>query len=64
MVAAQRFNAAKNRQFSTIYCSISNSTQWRFLKLEENVVTIDLMDYLLPPVGEILGIFLWTLKNS
>ncbi|MBD2438782.1 hypothetical protein [Nostoc sp. FACHB-110] len=64
MVAAQRFNVAKNRPISVIYGSISNGTQWRFLKLEENLVTIDLMDYPLPPVEEILGILVWMVKNS
>jgi len=64
MVAAQRFNAAKNRPISVIYGSISNGTQWRFLKLEENVVTIDLMDYPLPPVEEILGVLVWMVQNS
>ncbi|MEA5514198.1 hypothetical protein [Nodularia sp. UHCC 0506] len=64
MVAAQRFNAAKNRQFSVIYGSISSGTQWRFLKLEGDTVTIDLMDYSLPPVEEILGMLVWMIKNG
>ncbi|NMG21305.1 hypothetical protein [Brasilonema bromeliae] len=64
MVAAQRFNAAKNRPISVIYGSISNGTQWRFLKLEDNTVTIDLMDYPLPPVEQILGILVWMVQNG
>ncbi|MBW4632630.1 MAG: hypothetical protein KME30_12265 [Iphinoe sp. HA4291-MV1] len=64
MVAAQRFNAAKNRPVSVIYGSISSGTQWRFLKLEDNTVTIDLMDYPLPPVEQILGILVWMVQNS
>ena len=64
MVAAQRFNAAKNRPVSVIYGSITSGTQWRFLKLEENIVTIDLMDYPLPPVDEILGILVWMVEND
>ena len=64
MVAAQRFNAAKNRPVSVIYGSITSGTQWRFLKLEENVVTIDLMDYPLPPLDEILGILVWMIENA
>ncbi|MEO1377024.1 MAG: hypothetical protein AAFW70_22560 [Cyanobacteria bacterium J06635_10] len=64
MVAAQRFNAAKNHPVSVIYGSITSGTQWRFLKLSENTVTIDLMDYPLPPIEEILGIFVWMLENG
>ncbi|MBN3938694.1 MAG: hypothetical protein V7L21_13600 [Nostoc sp.] len=64
MVAAQRFNAAKNRPVAVIYGSISSGTQWRFLKLEDNLVTIDLMDYPLPPVEQILGFLVWMVQNS
>ncbi|MEH2061063.1 MAG: hypothetical protein V7K50_02130 [Nostoc sp.] len=64
MVAAQRFNAAKNRLVPVIYGSISSGTQWRFLKLEDNTVTIDLMDYPLPPVEQIIGFLVWMLENG
>jgi hypothetical protein len=64
MVAAQRFNAAKNRLIPVIYGSITSGTQWRFLKLEDNTVTIDLMDYPLPPVEQILGFLVWMLQNG
>ena len=64
MVAVQRFNAAKNRPVSVIYGSITSGTQWRFLKLEGNTVTIDLMDYPLPPVDEILGILVCMVQHG
>jgi hypothetical protein len=64
MVAAQRFNIAKNHPAGVIYGSITSGTQWRFLKLEENTVTIDLMDYPLPPVEKILGILVWMIQSS
>ncbi|MGH2414584.1 MAG: hypothetical protein ACRDEA_13055 [Microcystaceae cyanobacterium] len=64
MVAAQRFNAAKNRPIPAIYGSVCSGTQWRFLKLEENTVTIDLRDYPLPPVEQILGMLVWMVQNG
>jgi hypothetical protein len=64
MVAAQRFNAIKNRPIAVIYGSISSGTQWRFLKLEDNLVTIDLIDYPLPPVEQILGFLVWMVENT
>jgi hypothetical protein len=64
MVAAQRFNAAKTRPVSVIYGSITSGTQWRFLKLEDNTVTIDLTDYPLPPVEQIVGILVWMVQNG
>jgi hypothetical protein len=36
----------------------------RFLKLEDNTVTIDFMDYPLPPVEQILGFLVWMLQNG
>lgn len=56
MVAAQCFNEAKNQPIPLIYGSVTSGTQWRFLKLEEQTVTIELNDYSLPPVDTILGI--------
>jgi hypothetical protein len=64
MVAAQRFNAIKNRPIAVIYGSISSGTQWRFLKLEDNLVTIDLIDYPLPPVEQILAFLVWMVENT
>ncbi|MBA3921724.1 MAG: hypothetical protein H0X31_08510 [Nostocaceae cyanobacterium] len=64
MVAAQRFNAAKNRPIPVIYGSITSGTQWRFLKLEGSTVTIDLTDYPLPPVEQILGMLVWMVQNG
>ncbi|NEQ64053.1 MAG: hypothetical protein F6K21_00730 [Symploca sp. SIO2D2] len=64
MVAGQRFNAAKNCPIATVYGSISNGTQWRFLKLEDKIVTIDLTDYPLPPVEQILGMLVWMVQNG
>ncbi|BAU14037.1 hypothetical protein LEP3755_45810 [Leptolyngbya sp. NIES-3755] len=62
MVAAQRFNTVKNRPISTIYGCVSSGTQWRFLKLEGNIVTIDLLDRALPPVEQILGFLVWMMQ--
>jgi hypothetical protein len=63
MVAAQRFNLANNNSITTIFGSITNGTQWRFLKLQENDVTIDLADYTLPPIEQILGFLVWMVQQ-
>lgn len=64
MIAAQKFNQAKNKPITTIYGTVSSGTQWRFLKLEEKTVTIDLTDYPLPPVEQILGFLVWMVKGA
>ena len=64
MVAAQRFNQAKQRPMVTTYGCVSSGTQWRFLKLEGATVTIDLLDYPLPPVDQILGMLVWMVQED
>jgi hypothetical protein len=62
MVAAQRFNEAKKQSFTAVYGTVTSGTQWRFLKLEGQTVTIDLMDYFLPPVESIVSFLVWMVK--
>jgi len=63
MVAAQRFNQNKGRDITTIYGCVSNGTQWRFMQLQNQQLTIDLHDYPLPPVGQILAFLAWMAEN-
>ncbi|MEH1815966.1 MAG: hypothetical protein V7K26_05465 [Nostoc sp.] len=62
MVAAQRFNQAREQTLKAVYGTVSSGTQWRFLKLEGQTVTIDLMDYSLPPIEPILSFLVWMVK--
>ncbi|MEO1561136.1 MAG: hypothetical protein AAFS12_16440 [Cyanobacteria bacterium J06632_19] len=64
MVAAQRFNETRGKFINTIYGCISSGTQWRFLKLEAQTITIDLMDYSLPPVEQIVSFLVWMVKEG
>jgi hypothetical protein len=59
MVAAQRFNQINGGLVSTLYGAISNGTVWRFLKLEGTIVTLDLTEYSLNPIDQLLGTLLW-----
>lgn len=62
MVAAQRFNQVKEQPLTAIYGTVSSGTQWRFLRLEGQTVTIDLIDYPLPPIETILSFLVWMVK--
>ncbi|MCC3410224.1 MAG: hypothetical protein JGK24_02740 [Microcoleus sp. PH2017_29_MFU_D_A] len=64
MVAAQRFNQQKQQPISTIYGTVTSGTVWRFLKLEEQCVSIDLTDYSLLPVEQILGFLVWMMTEN
>ena len=63
MVAAQRFNQAANQPFHVIYGSVSNGTQWQFLRLQDFTVAIDLTVYPLPPIDTVLANLVWMAKG-
>jgi hypothetical protein len=56
MIAAQLFNEREGNEIKTIYGVVTIGTIWRFLKLEAQVVTIDLTEYYIRDVKKILGI--------
>ncbi|MBO1349382.1 MAG: hypothetical protein EBE86_019230 [Hormoscilla sp. GUM202] len=56
MLAAQLFNQRQESEIKTIYGSVTTGTNWKFLKLEEQTISIDLNEYFLNNVGKILGI--------
>ena len=64
MIAAQRFNEANHHPLPTIYGCITTGTAWRFLKLEKQVVAIDVRDYPFPPVEQILGMLVWMVREG
>lgn len=64
MVAAQMFNQQNKIPISTIYGSVTSGTAWRFLKLEGNILNIDLQDYPIPPVEIILGMLVWMVRGG
>jgi hypothetical protein len=59
MVAAQRFNLESGLAPMPIYGCVSSGMLWRFLKLENQEITIDLEDYPLKPIDRLLAIFVW-----
>jgi hypothetical protein len=64
MVAAQRFNLSKGQAIETIYGVVTSGTVWRFLQLTGQVVSIDLTDYPLLPVDNVLGVLVWMLRSD
>jgi hypothetical protein len=63
MVAAQRFNSQKRQDIETVYGCVSNGTQWRFMQLQKHELTVDLNDYPLPPVAQILAFVAWMAEH-
>jgi hypothetical protein len=56
MIAAQIFNQQKGNLLSKIYGTVTTGSIWQFLKLEGKIVSIDLQEYYLKDVNQILGI--------
>ncbi|MGB2925773.1 MAG: hypothetical protein WBB82_10775, partial [Limnothrix sp.] len=59
MVAAQRFNTIYQREIPIIYGTVTTGTVWRFLKLENKIVTVDLTDYSVSPIETVLSILVY-----
>ena len=56
MIAAQHFNAEKGNEIPIIYGAITSGREWRFLKLEEQKLYIDMVVYQIAQCDKILGI--------
>jgi hypothetical protein len=56
MIAAQIFNKQKGSQFSQILGAVTTGSNWKFMRLEEQTIEVDLNEYYLNQIGKILGI--------
>jgi hypothetical protein len=63
MVAAQIYNQQQEQPILVIYGAVTSGKMWQFLKLEGNIVTVDLNTYSVMPVNKILGILKWMLTQ-
>ncbi|MDE0314551.1 MAG: hypothetical protein OXM61_06590 [Candidatus Poribacteria bacterium] len=56
MLAAQRFNAEKGNDISTVYGASTTGVEWLFLKLEGKCLQLDMSTYTIERCDRILGI--------
>ncbi len=63
MVAAQIYNQQAAIEIKTIYGVVTTGSIWQFLKLEGQLLTIDLSEYYLKDVNQILGILASALQT-
>jgi hypothetical protein len=56
MWAASLFNEREGNDIPAIYGAVTSGNTWRFMKLKEQVIEIDLTEYYLSEVNKILGI--------
>jgi hypothetical protein len=62
MIAAQRFNEQEGEPIDTLYGAVTTGTDWKFLKLIQQVAYIDSNDYFISEIDKILGILVSTLQ--
>lgn len=58
MLAARLFNEQENNGIETIYGAVTTGNQWKFIQLEGHVAWVDIKDYYIDRVEDIIGILL------
>lgn len=56
MIASQIFNQQKGRDCLQILGTVTTGSSWKFMRLQQTTIEIDLNEYFLNQVGKILGI--------
>lgn len=64
MVAAQVFNQREQNTINTIYGVVTTGTNWKFLRLNDNQIEIDLKEYYLSEIDLILGVLKTAIQNK
>jgi hypothetical protein len=64
MIAAQLFNQLEGKHTVSIYGGVTTGNEWKFLKLTEKELLIDINSYFIKEVDQILGILISMLQSE
>ena len=64
MYAAQLFNQKRGKPHKTIFGVVTSGTDWRFLQLEGTQVTLDLREYPITQIDNILGVLVYMASRT
>jgi len=64
MVAAQKFNEMRHNFIEVIYGCVTTGNRWIFLKLQDQNLSLDLEEYIIPPVNWLLATLIWIIQSS
>ena len=64
MVAAQLFNRQRKNAIETVHGAVTTGNIWKFLRLTEAVVQVDVAEYYIKDVERIVGILLSILRGA
>ncbi|MFK7946887.1 MAG: hypothetical protein AB8G11_04805 [Saprospiraceae bacterium] len=56
LIAANQLNQNEGYNFKTLFGCSTTGTEWRFIKLENNVITLDIDRYFLSNIDTLLGV--------
>ena len=56
MIAVRIFNERNNNNISVIYGVVTTGTNWKFLRLTNQTIEVDLNDYFIDKISKIIGI--------
>ncbi len=57
MLGAKLFNEKRNNGIETVYGCVTTAGEWKFLKLENQLLTIDIETFYYSEVEKVLGVF-------
>jgi hypothetical protein len=63
MIAAQIYNDKDGKTLPCIYGAVTTGHAWKFLKLEQTTVSIDIEDYYIKNPNKIIGILTFMMTN-
>jgi|SRR5579872_47673 len=64
MIAAQRFNQAKGNGIGTVYGVVTTGSVWKFLRLTDTVVGVDVTEYHIREIEKIVGILVAVISRG
>jgi hypothetical protein len=62
--AAQLFNQQASDAIDAVFGLVTTGSAWKFLKLQQAVITIDVKEYYIDNAGKILGVLTNILQNA
>ena len=64
MVAAQLFNQKSGVSLPTVFGVVTTGSAWKFLHLQQEIITLDIREYYIDNLGKILGVFKHIMESA
>jgi len=64
MYAASLYNQQQPNTIKVVYGIVTTGNEWKFLRLQKNLVTIDAKDYFISELAKLFGILVYIIENT